>query len=223
MRMPIGKLRRGILRRVVFCGILIHVTAAAQFAQDVMPAPKNPALRSELLTMEKDDQKYRDEITDIETGNLPAEEKQKRLIPLWEKQAEADKRNMARLAEIFAQHGWPGYTLVGKDGSLAAFLILQHAELPEQRKYLPLLKDAISKGEATAAHAAYLEDRVLMREGKKQIYGTQLHRSEGMESMELWPIEDEENVDTRRARVGLGPLAEYLKKIGLEYKGPKKD
>ena len=40
--------------------------------------------------------------------------------------------------------------------------------------------------------------------------------------MELWPIEDEENVDARRASVGLEPLAEYLKRFGLEYKPLKK-
>jgi hypothetical protein len=40
--------------------------------------------------------------------------------------------------------------------------------------------------------------------------------------LELWPIEDEERVDARRASVGLGPLAEYLKHFGLEYKPPIK-
>ena len=32
----------------------------------------------------------------------------------------------------------------------------------------------------------------------------------------LWPIEDEEHVDERRAEVGLEPLAEYLKRFGIE-------
>ena len=41
--------------------------------------------------------------------------------------------------------------------------------------------------------------------------------------MELYPIEDEENVDARRATVGLGPLAPYLKKaFDIDYVPPKK-
>ncbi len=35
------------------------------------------------------------------------------------------------------------------------------------------------------------------------------------------PIEDEINVDQRRAAVGLGPLAEYAKRFGFVYEPPK--
>jgi hypothetical protein len=42
--------------------------------------------------------------------------------------------------------------------------------------------------------------------------------------MELYPIENEENVDSRRASVGLEPLAQYLKKaFGMDYTPPKKN
>ena len=66
-----------------------------------------------------------------------------------------------------------------------------------------------------------MEDRVLLGEGKKQIYGTQLRS--GRDTGGQWvlePIEDEAGVDARRAAVGLPPLAEYLKAFGLEYKTP---
>jgi len=68
-----------------------------------------------------------------------------------------------------------------------------------------------------------LEDRILMREGKKQIYGTQLHSGPKTNGkLELYPIDDEEHVDERRAIVGLQPLAEYLKQFGMEHK-PKSE
>jgi hypothetical protein len=42
--------------------------------------------------------------------------------------------------------------------------------------------------------------------------------------MELYPIDDEENVNARRAEVGLEPLAEYLKRaFGIDYATPKKN
>jgi hypothetical protein len=172
--------------------------------------------------MLKDDQKYRKAIGDVETSTLPSDEKQKRIADLDEKQEKLDKRNIKKFAKILAKYGWPARSTVGKEGSLAAFLVVQHGDLVYQKKYFPLLKDAVLRGEADRDDAALLEDRILMREGKKQIYGTQLYFNEVTKKLELWPIENEEGVDARRASVGLGPLAEYVKRFGLEYKPPKK-
>ena len=204
------------------CLILILSLAYLGFAQNQSTGQINESLRSELLKMQEEDQKYRKQTLEIEKSILSPDEKEKRLAALMEKQSEADKRNIKRLAEIIEMYGWPGNSLVGKDGSLTAFLIIQHADLEYQKKYFHLLKEAIGKGEANPSYAAYLEDRILMREGKKQIYGTQLDRNEVTKKLELWPVEDEEHVDARRARLGLEPIAEYLKRFGLEYKPPIK-
>ena len=131
------------------------------------------------------------------------------------REAESDSVNMARLEEIIAQHGWPGVSLVGKRAALAAFLILQHAQLPQQEKYLPLVKAAADKGDVERAHLAMLEDRVLMRQGKSQIYGTQLWNDPSTGELDLYPIEDTVNLDARRAEVGLPPLKEYLSGLGI--------
>ncbi|HKQ06784.1 MAG TPA: DUF6624 domain-containing protein [Blastocatellia bacterium] len=182
----------------------------------------NQSLRRELSRMLKDDQKYRGAITEVDRSNLAPDVKEKRLSDLAEKQDRLDKRNIKKLAKIIEKYGWPARSSVGKEGSLAAFLVVQHGDLGYQKKYFPLLKEAVNKGEADRDDAALLEDRILMREGKKQIYGTQLQFNEGTKKLELWPIEDEEGVDTRRASVGLEPLAEYMKRFGLEYKASKK-
>lgn len=184
--------------------LLLSLAATPCFAQS------NKALQNELLKMGEEDQKGR---ASLHEAKLPPEE----LKTLWEKQEKTDRKNMKRLEEIIQEHGWPGKSLVGEDGALYAFLILQHAEPEVLAKYFPLLKEAAAKGEAVPAHAAMMEDRNLMYQGKKQIYGTQISNKE------LYPIEDEENVDARRASVGLGPLAEYLKHFGLEYKPPVKN
>ena len=36
--------------------------------------------------------------------------------------------------------------------------------------------------------------------------------------LELWPIDDEANVDARRKAAGLEPLADYVRRFGLTYK-----
>jgi hypothetical protein len=56
-----------------------------------------------------------------------------------------------------------------------------------------------------------------------KIYGTQVRS--GADTNDRWvpqPIEDEANVDARRATVGLPPLAEYLKTFGVDYSPPPK-
>ena len=48
----------------------------------------------------------------------------------------------------------------------------------------------------------------LWHEGKPQVYGTQLQLVNG--EFTAGEIEDETRVDERRARIGQGPLAEYI-------------
>jgi len=87
-----------------------------------------------------------------------------------------------------------------------------------------MIKEAAAQKEARRSDLAMLEDRILTREGKKQIYGTQLRLNQTTQRMELYPIDDEENVNARRAEVGLEPLAEYLKRaFGIDYATPKKN
>jgi hypothetical protein len=134
----------------------------------------------------------------------------------WKKQRPIDEANIARLVKIIETHGWPGRALAGEKGASAAFLVLQHADLAYQKKYLPLVRKAAAAGDLRTQSLALLEDRILVREGKKQIYGSQLMTNSGGK-LEFNPIEDEPNVDKRRASVGLVPLAEYAKYFGLEY------
>jgi hypothetical protein len=59
--------------------------------------------------------------------------------------------------------------------------------------------------EVEPVHTAYLLDRVCIRRGQPQVYGTQV----GPDG-QPFPIGDAVRVDARRRSVGLGPLATYL-------------
>ena len=207
--------------------IFILCTFGAGLAQGQSTASTyNRGLEKELVKMAELDQKYRAEWQEkmIKASAESRTKADKASMALMKKQSEADRKNMARLDAIVKRYGWPGRSLAGAKGSSAAFLVLQHAELSHQQRYLPILKEAVTKGEANAADAATLEDRVLVGEGKPQIYGTRLHFGpETGGRWELYPILDEEHVDERRARVGLPPMAEYLKLFGVEYRPPKKN
>ena len=201
-------------RKLATAVILICFALAAG-----IQAQSNPDLAAELEERFESDQSQRRKMHEARQQHGADSPQMKEL---WEKQSVIDEENMQRLVEIIEEHGWPGRTLVGDRGATGAFLILQHADHSYQKEYLPLVREAVAGGELGGDSLALLEDRVLMREGENQIYGTQLRgNSEG--TLELWPIEDEANVDRRRAEVGLPPLAEYLKHFGLEYQPPKEE
>jgi len=204
----------------LYIGTLNGTIYAYSGEQDKKPGPAEvKELRAELEKMMDEDQKLRNRMDEVEKKYGP---NSKELAEVWKEQTEIDNRLLKRLEEIIAQYGWPGRSLVGAEASLAAFLIIQHADYEYQKKYFPLIKEAMKKGEIRPQEVALLEDRILMREGKKQIYGSQLTRNDRTGKYELWPVEDEENLDKRRASVGLEPIAAYLERIGVTYIPPKK-
>jgi hypothetical protein len=176
------------------------------------PPPKkiNEELRKELADRVEEDQAARRAVIGSKT----------RSAELVKKTEEIDKRNTAWLKGIVDKHGWPGKTLVGEEGAHNAWLLVQHADRdrPFQKRCLELLKDEVRKGEAAGKDLAYLTDRVLVGEGKKQLYGTQFTTKDG--ELVPSPIEDEANVDKRRKEVGLDTLAEYTKTVRELYKTP---
>jgi len=125
------------------------------------------------------------------------------------KMTQIDADNTAWMKQVVEKHGWPGQAMVGRDGAQAAWLLVQHADQDHdfQRRCLDLLTKAYEYGQAAADQVAYLTDRVLVAEDKPQLYGTQFHVVDG--NLQPFPIENEAEVDKRRAAMGLGPLADY--------------
>ena len=138
---------------------------------------------------------------------------------------ESDSRREARLKAIVSTEGWPSIALVGRDGVEAAWLLLQHAtDTAWQASLLPVLERTAETGEVRRSDVALLTDRVLVRSGRAQRYGNSFSIISGQ--LVADPIEDEENVDVRRAAVGLPSMAEYVKLLaelnGLPVEWPRK-
>jgi hypothetical protein len=170
----------------------------------------NEPLKNELLQMREADQSGRMKIQEAgrEHGFDSPE-----VEALWEAQHKVDETNLGQLEEIVDTYGWPGEGLVGREAAMAAFLIIQHADHGTQVEYLPLIEKAVEDEELEGQALAMLQDRILVREGKRQVYGTQLRRDEASGELGLSPIKDRENVDARRAELGMPPLAEYLEMV----------
>ncbi len=128
---------------------------------------------------------------------------------LWKIQTAADEANLARIEEVIAEHGYPGKSLIGSRYMGTAFLVIQHSNQEAQEKYLPLLKQAADDGEVRWASVALLIDRVLLGQGKKQTYGSQIHSDQETGEYYFGPIENPHQIDSIRNTVGLGPLQDY--------------
>lgn len=177
------------------------------------------ALRAELLEMQARDQEPRRRMQALfeQFGNQRPPDSL--LMPLAVEMQRVDSLHLHRFDELIEAHGWPSFRLVGKEGATAAFLLAQHAEQERQERYLPLLEAAYREGLAAGADWAMMTDRVRVRRGQPQLYGSQVSYDEAGRPR-VDPIEDEASVDARRAAIGLEPLADYLRHFGITYEPP---
>lgn len=120
---------------------------------------------------------------------------------------QVDRRNTDMLKAVVADHGWPGPRLFGEDGSHAALWIALSSDHDPafQRELLQHLAKAVRSGDATRMQWAYLYDRCCVHAGRPQLYGTQHTFAEG--ELELYPVDAPEQLDARRASVGLPPYS----------------
>ncbi len=127
-----------------------------------------------------------------------------------------DIKHTERMKEIVAEIGWPTVSKVGPEGANNAWLLVQHADhdVDFQEQCLQLMKEA-SPGEVDVINIAYLTDRLSVNRGRGQLYGTQFTQEDGKHIPQT--IEDEANVDARRAEVGMGPLSEQIQHMYNKY------
>jgi hypothetical protein len=170
-------------------------------------------LRQQLLDMESEQRNVHTELS--QTGEIYQGR------PLAPRLVDACRRHAGALECIIEQHGWPGKSLVGEDGSHAAWFVLQHAIMcPDlQRRGLILISAAVAHGEASPAQAAYLEDKIHFWERRPQRYGTQFDW-DADRRLKPWLLEDPERVDEFRASVGLDPLQERIDQFGTDEHAP---
>lgn len=130
-----------------------------------------------------------------------------------------DSANQLRVLPLLEQYGWLPKSKIGYKAASAIFLVVQHSSLETIEKHLPQMEALAKQGEASTTDAATMRDRLLMFQGKKQIYGTQASswvRAEG--GQVVWPIQDVENVNKRRREVGFTTsVEENAKRLGAEY------
>lgn len=190
--------------------------------KDKAEANLNKPLAAQLDSIFIDDQEYRKQIDTVEK-EFGYDSKE--MTALWETINEKDSLNLIKIKAILDTYGWLGADVVGSHGNSALFLVIQHSDQATQEKYLPMMRAAVKNGKAQGSSFALLEDRVALGQGKKQIYGSQIGRNTETNLYYVLPLEDPDNVDNRRAGVGLPPLADYVShwQINWDVEQYKKD
>ncbi len=215
---------------IAACVLCLNALAVYADEAPKLAEVKDSELRRELLQRTKVDQDVRfacmnwckkHGIRDVSDTDSLASEQKAELEVLTAKFKDVDNENTKWLKGVVEKRGWPTRTLVGKDGASAAWILVQHADADPQfqRNCLDLM-GKLPKEEVSQENLAYLTDRVLLAEGKKQLYGTQFIWVD--RRLQPRPLEDESKVDKIRATVGLPPLADYLKQAELIYGGDSK-
>lgn len=169
-------------------------------ADSAAALPWTPELAAELGAMHADDQAVREGLgpeTLADTAFLG-------------RMARTDSAHSRRLGALVERHGWPLVSEVGEEAAEGAFLVVQHTPFDDwQRTMLPLVEAAVRAGELDAQDFALLYDRVQVRQGRPQRYGTQL-QSGPDGRLHPDPLEDSASVDSLRAELGLPPLDVYF-------------
>lgn len=136
---------------------------------------------------------------------------------IWKVIGHKDSINLVQVEKILSKKGWLGPKVIGYQGVGTIFLVIQHADLKTQEKYLPMMREANKKGEFESSSLALLEDRIANRNGKLQIYGSQVSFDKSTQLYYLLPVEDPDNLDKRRAEMNLGPISEYLSNWDIKW------
>ncbi len=182
--------------------------------KDRAEARINKPLASLLDSIHSEDQSYRKQLEKVESVSGRDSQEMKDLIKIMN---EKDSTNLIAVSSILDTYGWLGPDIVGVKGNETIFLVIQHSDLQTQEKYLPMMREAVNDGRARGSSLALLEDRVAIRNGKKQVYGSQIAKDHKTGAHYVMALEDPDNVDKRRAKVGLGPISEYVSRWKIKW------
>ena len=121
------------------------------------------------------------------------------------KYGKEDHRNQELVISIIEKCGMPTLNEVTQKHMTAIWLGLQHTNKKHRKKYFPQIEEAVKNGDLSKQQYALMKDRILMDEGKPQIYGSQIKNGK------LYKLENPETVNERRKEMGMGTIEDYLK------------
>jgi hypothetical protein len=120
-----------------------------------------------------------------------------------------DAEHQRWLEDWLESHNWPSLSSYGEEPANHAWLIALHADLKVefQKSVLEKMETLLEREEILPVHCASLRDRIAINEGKPQKWGMFFFLKDGQET--LYPVEDPETLEQRRAAFGLDDSARF--------------
>ncbi|TXE14925.1 hypothetical protein ES692_17560 [Psychroserpens burtonensis] len=128
---------------------------------------------------------------------------------------ETDRENLTTVISLIEKCGMPTLQEVNDVQMSAIWVVFQHGDNANRKKYLPLLEKSAKSGDLKATQIAMMKDRTMMNDDEPQVYGTQVTKN-GNEWV-LYELASPETVNKRRAEMGFEPLQDYLKRWNIEF------
>lgn len=169
-------------------------------------------LVAELDEIYFDDQNTRNQIRTMEEKYGRGS---KEMDAFWQTILKKDSINLIKVSKILDEQGWPDKTLIGERGTSTLFLVIQHANQESQEKYLDMIEKAVKNDNLPKRQYAMFYDRLILRRGERQLYGTQLATNDESKSPYVLPLRDPKNVDKRRLEMGLNSMQENMSRWNL--------
>lgn len=180
--------------------------AAEKARQAALPPPTTD--RERLERMGTLDQVGRRAFTVLDFSALPADERQTAETLAWADINAVDKALLDELLTMVPVEGWFKKSVYGERAAGAAFLIIQHSDLENWRRFVPVLEPLVAQGEVEGQSYGLMYDRLAINEGRPQRYGTQMTCKDGRWVVDT--LEDPERVEQLRREMKFPwTLAEY--------------
>lgn len=124
-------------------------------------------------------------------------------LALWDFKENINRENIELLDSIIDKKGWLTDSLVcGFSG--IPFFIIQHSNLETQKRYLEIIEKAFELGNANFNWVAMLTDRICLREGKPQIYGSQGIWNPKLKKYVLYVVKNIDETNRLRLKYKIG-------------------
>ncbi|MDR2284437.1 MAG: hypothetical protein LBE37_14560 [Sphingobacterium sp.] len=131
-----------------------------------------------------------------------------------------DSINRDIALNILDRFGWLDKSVLSVNANKAFFYTIQHAGLETQLKYKHSVQGAFKNGQVSNHEYAIFQDRLSVRLGKNQLFGSQT-AVDNIGNSYLYPVDAIDSVNRRRAEIGLQTLGQQLKESNTKYDFPE--
>lgn len=126
-----------------------------------------------------------------------------------------DSALLHKVTKFLNDYGWKSKKEIGELANMGLFLAIQHSSTEEMESFKEIVEKAYQENKIEKSSYALYVDRLRVRNGLPQIYGTQYYYDEKSASLRFNEIEDFENVNKRRRKVGLNKIEKYAKQHNI--------